>query len=131
MTPKAIITTTIALTAFLSGQAIADSHGNDLVHARKFKGETYTMNQSHMSLYTYDRDQAGVSNCYDDCAANWPPALLQAGAELGENYTLIPRSDGTMQIAYKNKPLYLWSNDRNIGDMGGDGIGGVWRLSRP
>ena len=31
-------------------------------------------------------------------AAGWPPALLDTNAELGENYTLIERTDGTRMI---------------------------------
>ena len=27
------------------------------------------------SLYTFTKDQSGVSNCYDTCATYWPPLL--------------------------------------------------------
>jgi predicted lipoprotein with Yx(FWY)xxD motif len=130
---KALKIAAVALTSLAlgTGALMASSHGNDLVHARKYKGIVYTMNAVHMSLYTYDNDAPGVSNCYDDCAVNWPPALLDAGAKLGKNYTLIKRNDGTWQIAYKNKPLYLFKGDKRIGDINGDGLGGVWRLSKP
>ncbi len=121
----------VAIATLAPVAALANSHGNDLVHARKYKGQVYTMNAVHMSLYTYDKDGVGVSNCYDDCAVNWPPALLDAGTKLGENYTLIARNDGTWQIAYKGKPLYLYKGDKRIGDINGDGIGGVWKLSKP
>ena len=124
-------TLSLILSLAAGGAAIASSHGNDLVHSRKFKGETYMMNAVHMSLYTYDRDGNGVSNCYGDCAKNWPPATLPAGSKLGENYALIKRKDGSMQITYKGHPLYLFAGDKEIGDMNGDGVGGVWRLSRP
>jgi len=127
---KLIAATTVAA-SLLAGTAFAASDGNDLVHARKFQGVVYTMNQVHMALYTYDNDTDGVSNCYGDCAANWPPALLDAGAKLGKNYSLIARTDGTMQIAFKGKPLYLYAGDSNVGDMNGDGVGGVWKLSQP
>jgi predicted lipoprotein with Yx(FWY)xxD motif len=127
--------TTLALAtlgmAMLAGPALATSHGNALVHARELGGSVFMMNQYHMTLYTFDLDDPGVSRCYDACAQTWPPATLPAGAELGENYTLIKRTDGTMQIAYKGKPLYLYSGDKRIGDTKGDGKGGVWRVSRP
>ena len=119
----------VAATAF-TGTAFAKSHGNDLVHTRKFQGVEYTMNQFHMALYTFDGDAEGVSNCYGDCAANWPPAVLDAGSKLGKNYALIPRNDGTMQIAFRGKPLYLYTGDSEIGDISGDGVGGVWHLSK-
>ncbi len=125
--------TLAALAAITIGAlpAYAKSHGNDLVHSRKFKGVVYMMNQVHMALYTYDKDAPGVSNCYGLCAENWPPVILDAGAELGENYTLIRRKDGRMQAAYKGRPLYLFTGDRAPGDINGDGVGGVWRLSKP
>lgn len=109
----------------------AEQHGNDLVHARKLNGSVFMMNQAHMSLYTFAGDAAGLSNCYDSCAETWPPALLPAGSELGENYSLIARADGSMQIAYKDRPLYLFSGDKSIGDTNGDGVGDVWLLSKP
>ena len=122
---------TLIATTLVAGPVLASSHGNDLVHSRKFNGQVYMMNQVHMSLYTYDKDGEGVSNCYGDCAQNWPPAALPAGSKLGENYSLIERGDGTMQIAYKGHPLYLFAGDKNIGDTNGDGVGGVWKLSKP
>ena len=111
--------------------ASADSHGNEFVHSRAFKGQIYVMYQDHMSLYTYDGDQSGVSNCNDECATNWIPAVLDAGTDLGENYSLIKRADGKMQAAFRGMPLYLYSEDRIPGDINGDGVDGVWHLARP
>ena len=113
------------------GAAYASSDGNALVHSREFRGHVYMMNQQHMSLYFYANDTSGVSNCYDTCAANWPPVLLDANAQLGENYSLIARTDGTMQAAFMGQPLYLFAGDKDVGDINGDGVGGVWRLARP
>src|SRR5262249_44833119 len=30
------------------------------------------------TLYTFTKDQAGVSNCYDVCATYWPPLISDA-----------------------------------------------------
>lgn len=122
---------TLALGLAAPLPASASSHGNALVHSRKFNGIIYMMNQVHMSLYTYARDKPGVSTCYDDCARNWPPVILDAGAKLGENYSLIKRKDGRMQAAYKGRPLYMFIGDKKPGDINGDGVGGVWRLAKP
>ncbi len=131
MQTTARFSSALIATLLISGSAWASSHGNDLVHNREFKGQTYTMNQFHMALYTYDGDAKNVSNCYGDCAVNWPPALLAAGAKLGKNYALMQRGDGSQQITFRGKPLYLFINDTKIGDLNGDGIGGVWHLSKP
>jgi len=111
--------------------ASADSHGNKFVHSRAFKGQVYVMYQNHMSLYTYDGDRVGVSNCNDECATNWIPALLDAGTDLGESYTLIKRANGKMQAAFRGMPLYLYLKDQAPGDINGDGVAGVWHLARP
>lgn len=124
------INLTLVLAAF-AGNAAADSHGNAYVHSREFRGVVYLMYQDHMSLYTTDSDENGVSSCYDACAEKWMPALLEAGTVLGESYTLVERKDGTMQAAFRGQPLYLSSEDWNVGDMNGDGIDDVWHLARP
>ena len=126
---KLAATTLISLTLG-SGSTLADSHGNDFVHSRTNNGQIYIMYQNHMSLYTFENDEIGESNCYGACAKTWPPALLPAGTPLGENYSLIQRSDGTMQAAFKGQPLYLYIKDRKIGDTKGDGVGNVWFLAR-
>jgi len=117
--------------AFGAGAAFADSHGNEFVHSRTSGGQVFMMYYNHMSLYTYENDSPARSNCYGECAEAWPPALLDAGVVLGENYSLISRVDGTMQAAFKGQPLYLSVLDKKIGETNGDGVGEVWYLARP
>ncbi len=121
----------LAATLLLAGPALADSHGNALVHSRAFNGQTYMMYQTHMSLYTYDADGENRSACSGACAETWPAATLPKGSALGENYALFQRPDGSWQIAYKGRPLYLYAGDARPGDINGDGIGGLWHLARP
>lgn len=97
----------------------------------EFNGETYLMDGQKMTLYTFDKDEKGVSNCYEDCSTKWPPLAGKQGAKLSKGYSLIERKDGTMQIAYKGQPLYLWFKDQKPGDMTGDGVKGVWHIARP
>ncbi|MFV2001852.1 MAG: hypothetical protein ACC619_02615 [Paracoccaceae bacterium] len=131
MSTGKILTAAILALTLGAPMANAKAHGNDLVHSRKLGGVVFMMNEVHMSLYTYDNDTPGVSNCYGECATAWPPALLAGDAKLGRNYTLVERTDGTFQAAYLGRPLYLWAGDKKIGDIKGDGVGGVWRLARP
>ena len=81
-----------------------------------------------MTLYTYDKDEAGKSNCYDKCAVNWPPYLAAADAMAEGEWTIVDRTDGTKQWAYDGKPLYLYIEDKKPGDMTGEGKGGVWHI---
>ena len=85
-----------------------------------------------MTLYTFDKDQAGSgrSACNGQCAANWPPLAAGAAAQPAGDYTIITRDDGARQWAYKGKPLYFWVKDKQPGDKTGDGFNKVWRAAR-
>ena len=83
------------------------------------------------TLYSFDRDQAGSSVCYGDCAMKWPPYLAPPGASASGDYGLSNRNDGSRQWTYRGKPLYFWSGDQKPGDAMGDNIGNVWHVVRP
>ena len=86
------------------------------------------MDSKGMTLYIFDKDQGGVSACYDACATKWPPYLGKADDKLTEGWTLVDRTDGTKQWAYDGKPMYYFAGDKKVGDMMGDGMGGVWHV---
>lgn len=73
-----------------------------------------------MTLYVYDKDAAGVSNCAADCAKTWPPAVAAADAKPVQDWSVITRADGTRQWAHKDKPLYTYSGDVDPGSVGGN-----------
>ena len=82
-----------------------------------------------MTLYTYDKDQLGKSNCTGMCAVFWPPVMAADNAKLTGEFTLVAR-DGTKQWAYKGKPLYTYLPDSKPGDVAGDGADGVWHAAK-
>jgi len=84
-----------------------------------------------MTLYTFDRDSLGRSECDAQCAVNWPPLLAAAGAKRAGDYTIIVRDDGRRQWAYKGKPLYVSGKDRKPGDQTGEAFDNLWRVARP
>jgi predicted lipoprotein with Yx(FWY)xxD motif len=84
-----------------------------------------------MTLYTFDRDTAGKSNCNGSCAQNWPPLMAPANATASGSWSVVRRDDGTMQWAYKGKPLYGWAKDTKPGDVTGDGVNQVWHVASP
>lgn len=92
-------------------------------------GEVYA-DAKGMTLYTFDKDSAGKSNCEGDCAAKWPPLMAPEGATAEGAFAPIARGDGSMQWAMDGKPLYLWAKDAAPGDATGDGVGGVWHAAR-
>ncbi len=82
-----------------------------------------------MTLYVFDKDTEGVSNCYDTCATNWPPYMVD-DKMMVENLTVVMRKDGTKQYAMAGKPLYYFAKDLKVGDAMGDGVNGVWHLAK-
>jgi predicted lipoprotein with Yx(FWY)xxD motif len=90
-------------------------------------GKIY-VDEKGMTLYTFDKDEMNKSNCYDDCAVNWPPLTAAADAAAEGEWTVVERTDGTSQWAYEGKPVYLWIKDMKPGDTTGEGVGGVWHV---
>lgn len=84
-----------------------------------------------MTLYTFDRDTAGKSNCNGQCAQNWPPLMAPANASSSGDWSVVTRDDGSRQWAYKGKPLYTWVRDAKPGDVTGDGVNNVWHIAKP
>ena len=94
------------------------------------KGNAF-VNAHGMTLYTYDKDPAGQATCNAACAKNWPPFLAPASAMAAGNWSIVTRTDGAKQWAYKGKPLYTWSKDTKPGETSGDGFKMVWHVAQP
>src|SRR3954453_15868320 len=93
----ALVAASVALAQTATPAKIAEtSKGKALVDA---KG---------MTLYTFDKDATGKSNCNGTCAQNWPPLKADASAKASGEWSPVKRDDGSMQWAYKGKPLYTW-----------------------
>ncbi len=102
---------TIGLTENALGQILVDAEG--------------------VTLYGFTVDADGVSACYDDCAAAWPPLLAEGEATVGEGLdaallTTVDRTDGTRQLKYGDWPLYSFAADAAAGDANGQGVNDVW-----
>jgi predicted lipoprotein with Yx(FWY)xxD motif len=84
-----------------------------------------------MSLYAFDKDEAGKSACNGPCAAAWPPLAAPSGASASGAWTLVKREDGSAQWAYKGRPLYTFVKDGKPGDANGDGFKDIWHIAKP
>jgi predicted lipoprotein with Yx(FWY)xxD motif len=84
-----------------------------------------------MTLYVFDRDATGKSNCNGKCVDKWLPLSAAADAKPSGDWTIVTRDDAKKQWAYKGKPLYTFYNDANPGDVGGDGVNDVWHIAAP
>ena len=94
------------------------------------KGKALVDGQA-MTLYIFDRDTTGTSNCNGPCATNWPPLAASADAKPSGPWTVVTRGDGGKQWAYQGKPLYTFSKDAKAGDVTGDGVNNVWHIAAP
>ncbi len=88
------------------------------------------------TLYRFAKDTENTSNCYDGCAANWPPLLtgdgnFTAADGIDGTFGTITRTDGGTQITYNGMPLYFWKNDMRPGDTNGQGVKDVWFVVNP
>lgn len=86
---------------------------------------------ANFPVYTLSTDRGHTSDCQGQCALTWQPLLTSGPASAGpgvDQHALgtIVRPDGTLQVTYNGKPLYLFVNDAYIsGIVGTAGIFGA------
>jgi predicted lipoprotein with Yx(FWY)xxD motif len=90
----------------------------------------FVFRSNDATIYTYDRDGVGRSNCNGECARMWPPVVASSKARPIGDWTLFTRADSSKQWAYKGKPVYTFSQDQ-VGENNGDGVDGVWHIVKP
>jgi predicted lipoprotein with Yx(FWY)xxD motif len=79
------------------------------------------------TLYAFDADKGTTSNCSGACAAAWPPDTAtgtdpQVGSGVTQSLvSKTARADGTTQLTYAGRPLYLFKGDSAPGSTNGDG----------
>ena len=87
------------------------------------------------TVYRFNSDTPGVSNCKGGCISAWPPLSVTAGTTPtgGTGVTgqlgTITRDDGSLQVTYKGLPLYFFHSDSKPGDTNGNYTG--WSLVKP
>lgn len=90
-----------------------------------------------MSVYffTQDAKDSGTSACKGACVAMWPPVLTTADTPAADGVTgtlgTITTPDGAKQVTLNGLPLYYFAQDKNPGDILGQGVNNVWYLASP
>jgi predicted lipoprotein with Yx(FWY)xxD motif len=84
-----------------------------------------------MALYTFAGDTApGKSACEGDCATAWPALAAPADATPVGDWSIVGRTDGTRQWAFRGKPLYRFAKDAKPGEVNGKGAdNGQWQAA--
>lgn len=89
--------------------AIKKEHPGDAALSQDANGKyQYKSFPGLSSLYVFDGDAPGKSNCNVDCISAWLPLLVSGGetTEKVGDWTVITREDGQRQWAYKGQPAY-------------------------
>jgi predicted lipoprotein with Yx(FWY)xxD motif len=83
------------------------------------------------AIYLFDAEQSSKPECYDDCAAAWPPVLTDgdpvADGPIDQGLLgTIKREDGSKQVTYNDHPLYYYAHEgpgelrcHNVSEFGG------------
>jgi predicted lipoprotein with Yx(FWY)xxD motif len=72
------------------------------------------------TVYTWDGDRPGKSNCDVSCLKSWQPVLApEIGAKTREDWSVVERSPGVKQWAYRGRPLYTYVADPGPGMLHG------------
>jgi predicted lipoprotein with Yx(FWY)xxD motif len=125
---RLILTGVAALTLF-AAPAFAEDYLGGAVKTVEMDGKQVFTDAQGMTLYIFDKDTAGKSNCNGECAVKWPPLMAAADAQDEGEFTVVTRDDGAKMWAHEGMPLYYWYEDTKAGDISGDGVGGVWHLA--
>jgi predicted lipoprotein with Yx(FWY)xxD motif len=128
MSIRMFVAAASALALFATPLAAAE-YLDGAVQSTDIGGQMVLTDAHGMTLYIFDKDEPGVTNCYEQCATNWPPLMAEDDATPEGEFTLVDRTDGSQMWAYKGWPLYYWKDDMQPGDITGDGVGGVWHLA--
>jgi predicted lipoprotein with Yx(FWY)xxD motif len=90
------------------------------------------------AFYLFDRESAGKSECYGDCATAWPPLLTKGTPRAGKGAKqkllgTTMRRNGKLQVTYAGHPLYYYKDDTpgNILCQNVDEFGGLWLVVKP
>ncbi len=90
-----------------------------------------------LTVYMFRADHGTQSSCSGACASVWPPVTghpSAAGPALAADLGTVKRSDGTLQVTYKGRPLYHYVKDGDAKDAYGAGItefGAAWYTLSP
>lgn len=85
------------------------------------------------AIYMFDKEQSSKSECYGQCAVEWPPVLTKgrpvARGEISQRKLgTTKRDDGKRQVTYNGHPLYYYFDEgpTELRCHNVSGFGGLW-----
>jgi len=91
-------------------------------------GRTILAAENGLTLYTFDVDSPGQSNCHGGCLQAWPAMLVSSDDVIEAPFGVTMRPDGSLQLTLAEQPLYFFVSDKVEGDIRGDNLQGVWHI---
>lgn len=97
---------------------------------------SYLIGYDGMPVYTYGKDLDGTSHCDAAClGTQWKPYVVTSGnlvaeAPIAGVVGTTTRTDGSVQVTYKNQPLYFFAGDSDDTPTG-QGADFTWYVARP
>ena len=99
---------------------------DESVLAARMNNDFSAFPDASFPVYTLSRGWGHDSACQGLCAVYWPPLLTSDWPEAGPGVDqhalgIIVRPDGSQQVTYNGRPLYLFNHDAYIGSPVGAG----------
>lgn len=124
----------LALAADATGAGVRDTATGATVTSSSSKLGRILVDGRGRTLYLFEKDRRGRSNCTGTCAAYWPPLLTRGKPTAGPGLRrsllgVTRRADGSSQVTYAGHPLYRFVQDTRPGQITGQGtqlFGGGW-----
>jgi predicted lipoprotein with Yx(FWY)xxD motif len=135
-----VVVLTAALVAVFAAQSgTAMSRSKQLVVRTANNSTLHTkvlVNRMGLTLYSLSVEQRGRFICTDQsCLSLWKPLVVPKGTTPTGALHLgtVRRPDGRIQVSYRGRPVYTFTEDRKAGDVKGNGFKdvGVWRPASP
>jgi predicted lipoprotein with Yx(FWY)xxD motif len=130
---KIVVKVAAVLAGLIAFVSLAGAQSQYAVQTRRAPdGVSYLTDARGMTLYYFTMDTTGDSACTGGCVDKWPifyaPDISTPSELNPSEFGTIVRSDGKKETTYKGWPLYYWFQDKNPGDMKGEGVGKVWYI---
>jgi predicted lipoprotein with Yx(FWY)xxD motif len=111
-----------------AASAVAPTAARPAIKTRTGSHGTYLVDGSGKTLYLFEADKPGVSNCSSACLSIWPaltangkPPTVSGGVSAGK-LGAAKAPDGTSLVTYNGHPLYYYAADQKPGDTTGQGL---------
>jgi len=94
---------------------------------------SYLTDGTGRTLYFFTKDSNWTSACTGACLTKWPPfspaSVVAPSLLKPSDFSTVSRADGMQQTEYMGRPLYYFANDKNPGDMNGNGFNNLWNVA--